>query len=305
MLIVLTAVFSSLSFSPISKRIAVLQRLYLLHRRPKKRRCNFRLSLVRTLPGLLISTLVFGASVMVSSYVYRWTTHSRFDALMADALSMLSATSVVMVCAAYWATSTHPYSRGYVTGSVVLVALLNVVLFATHFSIFYKPGKIIERLCSQRYDAMTPDQEFHHSDDFFYFLGGFVCWVLAAVGTAFHHPRLRRYRAETGSRHAAWVTAEALPTVAGVVSLAVYSRYYWRTRGIMKEVYGDAFVAAIKTWGFGQYLALATWFPPVLHFLYLYLVPWNGVDEEEEEDPEKKRGSRGPHERVECREWEA
>lgn len=73
----------------------------------------------------------------------------------------------------------------------------------------------------------------------------------------------------------------------------------------MKEVYGDAFVAAIKTWGFGQYLALATWFPPVLHFLYLYLVPWNGVDEEEEEDPEKKRGSRGPHERVECREWEA
>jgi hypothetical protein len=40
----------------------------------------------------------------------------------------------------------------------------------------------------------------------------------------------------------------------------------------MKEVYGRAFLDAIKRWGFGQYLAMATWGPLVLLFLYVYFV---------------------------------
>jgi hypothetical protein len=72
--------------------------------------------------------------------------------------------------------------------------------------------------------------------------------------------------------HASWVVAEALPSIAGVISLCIYSRYYWIMRSIMEDVYGHAFAAATTKWGFGQYLALATWFPPVLQFLYYYWV---------------------------------
>ncbi|KAK1753761.1 hypothetical protein QBC47DRAFT_303532 [Echria macrotheca] len=274
MLITLTVIFASLSLYPIRKRIITKSDDFRRTGWPGKLRFNFRLSLVRTLPGLMISALVFAMSVMVSSYVYRWTTHSRFDALMADAFSMLSATAVVMICAAYWATTVRPYSPGYVAGSVVLLSILNLIMFSTHFSIFYKRGKMIERLCSQGYESMTPDQRFQDSEDFFYFLGGFVCYVLALLGMVTHHPLVRKHRAKSGWAHAVWVVAETLPVVAGSVSLAVYSRYYWKTREIMKDVYGDAFTAATQTWGFGQYLALATWFPPILQFLYLYFVPW-------------------------------
>jgi hypothetical protein len=79
-------------------------------KKKRKRRFNLRRSLIATLPDLLDTTILFTDSVIVSSYVCRWTTHSRFDALMVDALSMLCATSVVMLCASYWATTTTPDS---------------------------------------------------------------------------------------------------------------------------------------------------------------------------------------------------
>jgi len=270
----LAILFSALSFEPISKRVRLIQQHAHSGGHLVKQRCNFRLSLVCTLPNFLDATLVFAGSVMVSSYVYRWKTHSRFDALTADALSMLSTTAATMVCASYWATITdrHHHPRGYVTIGIIMLAVLNIVLFATHFSIFYKPGEAIERLCSRRYALMTPEQRFHRSEDFYHLLGGFVCWTLACVGTGLHHPLLQRYRAEKGVFHACWVIAEAFPSIAGVLSLCIYSRYYWIMREIMEDVHGDAFAAAIKTWGFGQYLALATWLPPVLQFLYYYWV---------------------------------
>jgi hypothetical protein len=270
----LTIIFSALVFEPISKRVRLIQQHAHFGGDLVKPRCNFRLSLVSTLPNFVDATLVFAGSVMVSSYVYRWTTHSRFDALVADALSMLSTTAATIACASYWATITHRHHRprGYVTVGIAILAVLNIVLFSTHFSIFYKPGLAIERLCSRKDAVMTPEQRFHRSDDFYYLFGGFAFWVLTCIGTGLHHPLVQRYRAKNGVLHASWVVAEALPSVAGVVSLCIYSRYYWIMRSIMEDVYGHAFAAATTKWGFGQYLALATWLPPVLQFLYYYWV---------------------------------
>ncbi|KAK4442418.1 hypothetical protein QBC34DRAFT_363781 [Podospora aff. communis PSN243] len=271
-LLLLTLTFSVLSFTPISRHFRNP-----LHSQTPTPRFNLRHCLLTTLPHLLATTLVFTASVIISSYVYRWTTHSRFDALMADALSMLCATSLVMLCAAYWATTPshqHQHQPWYMPASIVLLGILNTILFATHFSVFYKPGKVIERLCHRTPSSSSPEQtEFHNSTDFQYFLAGFIAWLLACVGLAAHYPSFRSARAALrGWKYGLWVVAEALPAVAGMAALAVYARYYWITRGVMKEVYGRTFLDGIKRWGFGQYLALATWGPPVLLFLYVYFV---------------------------------
>jgi hypothetical protein len=261
-LICLSISVSFLSFSLINKRLK--ERIDKPD--PEKRRFNFRPSLVATLDHLLAAVLVFTLSVMVSSYVYRSTTHSRFDALMADVLSMFSSTAAVMICASYWAISKP---RVYVTISMFVVVVLDIVLFATHFNIFYKPGMAVERLCSRGYGSMTPNERFHRSYDFYFLLGGFTCWCLAVFGAVFHHPRLRPFRPLGGWPYACWVVVEALPSIAGTVALGIYSLYFWQTREIMQD--GGAFNAAIKKWGFGQYLAVATWFPPILHFFYYYL----------------------------------
>jgi hypothetical protein len=270
-LLLLTLTFSLLSFTPISRHLRTSR-----HSQPSlpNHRFNLRRSLLTTLPHLLATTLVFTASIIISSYVYRWTTQSRFDALMADALSMLCATSVIMLCASYWATtpdSLSPHQPWYIPASIALLGVLNTILFATHFSIFYKPGKVIERLCNR--SLSLQELEFRNSADFQYFLAGFIAWAMACVGLVFHYPRFRgKRRTLRGWRYCLWAVAEALPAVAGMAALAVYARYYWTTRAVMKEVYGPAFLDAIKRWGFGQYLALATWGPPILLFLYVYFV---------------------------------
>jgi hypothetical protein len=302
-LLVVTFIFSTLSI-PLALQLTPDHPYYILtfkrskgrrakESRPPRRRLELRLSLLSTLPSLFSTTLVFGASVMISSYVYRWTTHSRFDALMVDALSMICATAVVMLCAAYWAAGTHERNgtpeetdssakkEWYIPASVVLICALNTVLFATHFSIFYKKGKPIERLCGQRLQKPTLGEEsaFHSSSDFQHLLLGFISFALACTGLAFHYPGLRSTRKRlTGCRWALWVAAECLPAAAGSAALAAFAAHYWRTRRVMEEVYGKAFLAAVKRWGFGQYLALATWAQPVLLWLYVYFVD-NGVEE--------------------------
>ena len=302
-LLVLVIAFSVLSLSPVSSRL----RSSCSDpgtRAKRKRRFNLGRSLVTTLPDLLATTIVFSASVIVSSYVYRWTTHSRFDALMVDALSMLCVSSVVMLCASYWATAPDPdpafvshTQEWYIPASIAALGVLNAVLFGTHFSVFYKPGKVIERLCSARVrkGTLSISTEFSKSLDFRYFLTGFVGWLLASVGLVFHHPRLRRRREKTsGYGRVLWAAAEWLPALAGAAALGVYMRYYWATRDVMKEVYGQAFLTAIKKWGFGQYLALSTWVQPVLAFLYVYFVgEGEGRGQEEEQEDEASRRKEG------------
>ncbi|KAK0612256.1 hypothetical protein B0T14DRAFT_572071 [Immersiella caudata] len=285
-LLLLTLTFSLLSFSPISRHLRAARHSQ-LPIQTKANQFNLRLSILTTLPHLLATALIFTASIIISSFVYRWTTHSRFDALMADALSMLCATSIIMLCASYWATTPDSASARqpwYIPASIALIGVLNTILFATHFSVFYKPGKVIERLCNR--SSASQNLEFRSSSDFQYFLGGFIAWAMTCVGLVFHYPKLRqRRRRLRGWRYCVWVVAEGLPAVAGMAALAVYARYYWTTREVMKEVYGSAFLDAIKKWGFGQYLALATWGPPILLFLYVYFV---GEGEEEGEKGEKE-----------------
>jgi len=300
-LLLLVVAFSFLSLSPVSSRLRPSDSDPGGTREGGKRRFNLGRSLVITLPDLLATTIVFTASVIVSSYVYRWTTHSRFDALMVDALSMLCVSSVVMLCASYWATAPDPdpavvshTQEWYIPASIAALGVLNAVLFGTHFAVFYKPGKVIERLCSARVGkgTLSMSTDFSKSLDFRYFLTGFLGWLLAAVGLVFHHPRLRGRREQTsGYGRVLWAAAECLPALAGTVALGVYGTYYWTTRDVMKDVYGQAFLTAIKKWGFGQYLALSTWVQPVLAFLYVYFVG-EGEGERREEGQEGDQGSR-------------
>ncbi|KAK5653687.1 hypothetical protein OQA88_8717 [Cercophora sp. LCS_1] len=273
-LLVLAFFSSLLAIHPIAKRLRREKEAYIIGESPKTR-FNFRLCVVKCVPHLLAAALVFAGSVMASSYVYRWTTHSRFDALMADALTMLSVTAVTMICAAFWATRTRPSSPGYVTASVALLSVLNIVMFFTHHTVYYKPGKIIEQLCSRSYDSMKPDVRYSHSQDFLFFVSAFSGWVAASLGMAYHHPAFRERRQHMtwkGWKKGLMAFTDVSPALAGTTAMLSYAKYYWKARGVMKEVYGEAFVDAIKTWGFGQYLALATWAPPILLFLYLFFI---------------------------------
>lgn len=276
MLMLLAACFSALSFGPI---------VHLVTRPERKTRYSFRVSFLGTLDDLFQAVLVFGISVVVSGFVFRYRTDSHFDALMADGLAMLCSTTVVMLAASYWA---HNKPRPYVAWAVAAVAVLTVALFATHGTAVAVRASPVERACgtdgrnwsSQSGDATTSvtvrDADFN-ATHFSFIPLGFACWCLAAFGAVFHHPAVRRRWKPVigggggGYVGVAYAAAESLPSFFGLLGLAVYLAYFWHTWRLMKSVYGDAFTKAEKTWGFGQYLAVATWLPVFLQFGHLFM----------------------------------
>ncbi|KAH8909429.1 hypothetical protein BR93DRAFT_975696 [Coniochaeta sp. PMI_546] len=273
MLMLLAFTFSVLSFGPI---------VHLITRPEQKTKYSFRVSFLGTLDDLFQAVLVFGISVIVSGFVFRYHTDSHFDALMADGLAMLCSTTVVMLAASYWA---HNKPRPYVAWCVAAVAVLTVALFATHHTVVSIRASPVERACgtdgrnwSQTEgdggaDVVVRDADFNASHFNFIPLG-FACWCLVAFGAVFHHPVVkRRWKPRPGRSvgYVVYVIVESLPSFFGLLGLAIYLAYFWHTWRLMKSVYGDAFTKAEKTWGFGQYLAVATWLPVFLQFGHLFM----------------------------------
>lgn len=276
MLMLLAFTFSVLSFGPI---------VHLITRPEQKTKYSFRVSFLGTLDDLFQAVLVFGIAVIVSGFVFRYNTQSHFDALMADGLAMLCSTTVVMLAASYWA---HNKPRPYVAWCVAAVVALTVALFATHHTVVSIRASPVERACgtdgrnwSQSQpgggaddgDVIVRDADFNASHFDFIPLG-FACWCLVTFGAIFHHPMVKRRwkpRPERSAGYVAYVIVESLPSFFGLLGLAIYLAYFWHTWRLMKSVYGDAFTKAEKTWGFGQYLAVATWLPVFLQFGHLFI----------------------------------
>jgi hypothetical protein len=264
-LMVLSIVFSFLAFGTIRRSLARSRASAI----PDSSKFRFRHAVQGTLDDLFRAVLIFCVAVIVSCFVFRYSTVSHFDSIMADTLSMVCATTVVILCAAYWSNARRP--RFYVASSMAIVIVLTCVLFGTHFQITRKPGDAIERYCSNGSGHISPDGSWADLGRR-YVSVAFACWCVAMIGAVFHHPGLRHWRPQSrGCLHGLWVVAAALATISGVVSLGFYSWYFWKTFSIMKEVYGTAFTNTVFKWGFGQYLALATWAAPILHFFHIWL----------------------------------
>ncbi|KAK4456693.1 hypothetical protein QBC42DRAFT_280754 [Cladorrhinum samala] len=264
MLLFLTLAFCSLSFGPVIPIVA---------RPSKKKRFSFRAACIGTVDELFSAVFVFALALIVSTFVFRYKTDSRFDALMANALSQLCATTVVMLAASYWA---HNRERPHATGSVAVIAILTIAMFATHATVANMHASAAELACgigSGRISTIRGDP--FDMKKFHFVPVGFGAFCLALFGSVFHHPWVHRHRPtkEKGSFilwRVLWKIAQSLPSVAGLIGLVVYAAYFLNTWQMMKQTYGATFSKNVKNWGFGQYLAIFTWLPPVLSFMHIF-----------------------------------
>ncbi|KAK3690473.1 hypothetical protein B0T22DRAFT_463654 [Podospora appendiculata] len=282
MLLLLAFAFTITSFGPM---INIVSRAVDKAHKERDHFC-FRQALIGTVDELFSAVFVFGLAVIVSTFVYRYNTEARFDVLMADALSMFCSTSVIMLAAPYWS---HNEFRTHSTASFIVIAILTIALFATHFHVVNIHASPVELACGTGKGSVN----FRDGDPFdmrlFRFIPiGFACWCLALIGATFHHPYINKYqpydpygrrargqprRTPTAAERvklALWKIVESFPTVFGLIGLVIYAVYFFNTYKMMKDTYGEAFTKAEKTWGFGQYLAVFTWLPPILTFLHMY-----------------------------------
>lgn len=261
MLLFLAIVFSVLSLGPVTAIVS----------RPSgKRHFSFRQACIGTVDELFSAVYVFAISVLVSTFAYRYRTDSRFDVLMADGLSLCCSTTVIMLAATYWA---HNKERPHATASFIVTIIITVALFTTHFSVASKRASPVELACGtgKGWISVTKGDPFDMR--LFSFIPiGFASWCFALIGAVFHHPILHGRRPGPKKRIKLWFwnLTESLPCVFGIIGLAIYAAYFFNTWRMMKSTYGEAFTSAEKQWGFGQYLAVFTWLPPILTFIHLY-----------------------------------
>ncbi|KAK3367700.1 hypothetical protein B0H63DRAFT_489645 [Podospora didyma] len=273
MLLFLAFVFSLMSLGPLVDIVANPSP------RNRKKHFNFRASCVGTVDELFSAVFVFAIAVLVSTFVFRYKTEARFDALMADGLSMFCSTAVIMLAASYWA---HNEQRPHATISVCLIAILTIVLFATHSSVANMHASPAELACGTgkgRVGVLGGDP--FDIKKFRFIPVAFGSWCLALIGAVFHHPFVNKYKPDKERRFARvmWQMGESLASVFGFIGLVIYAIYFFNTWKMMKETYGEAFTKGLKNWGFGQYLAVFTWLPPLLTFMHLFLTSMEGVFE--------------------------
>ncbi|KAK4225698.1 hypothetical protein QBC38DRAFT_253689 [Podospora fimiseda] len=269
MLLVLTIAFSALSFGPLISTVA---------RPSAKIRFSFRAACIGTVDELFSAVFVFALALIVSTFVFRYKTDTRFDALMANALSMLCATTVVMLAASYWA---HNKERPHATGSVFVIAILTTAMFATHAGVANMHASAAELACGiVKRQVSTIRGDPFDMKKFHFVPVGFGLFLLALFGAMFHHPWIHPHRPSKAKGSGLllrilWKMAQSLPSVAGLIGLIVWTWYFLNTWEMMKQTYGNTFSKNLKTWGFGQYLAIFTWLPPVLSFVHLF---WGGLE---------------------------
>lgn len=269
MLLILTLAFSVLSFGPFVDVVARGPASY----KDKKKRFSFRTSCIGTVDELFSAVFVFALAVIVSTFVFRYKTDTRFDALMANALSQLCSTTVVMLAATYWA---HNKQRPHATLSVAVVVILTIAMFTTHANVANMRASAPELVCGIGKGRVSTIRGDPFDMKRFHFIPvGFGCWCVAMLGAIIHHPWLHRFRPTKakGSKKVSrvfWRIGESLPSVAGLISLVIYAAYFLNTWSMMKETYGNTFSKNVRNWGFGQYLAVFTWLPPILTFAHLF-----------------------------------
>ncbi|KAK4209077.1 hypothetical protein QBC37DRAFT_246445, partial [Rhypophila decipiens] len=268
MLLILVACFSTMSLGPLTEIVA---------RPSRKKHFSFRQAAVGTVDELFSAVYVFAISVMASTFAYRYRTDSRFDVLMADGLSLVCSTTVVMLAATYWA---HNRERPHATGSVIATVFITIALFATHFNVASKRASPVELACGTGKGGVSVRKGDPFDIKVIKFIPlGFASWCLALLGAVFHHPILHARKPAEGRRAALffWRVAESLPCVFGIIGLGLYAGYFFNTWRMMKSTYGKAFTSAEKDWGFGQYLAVFTWLPPIMSFIHLYFAGLKGM----------------------------
>jgi hypothetical protein len=239
--------------------------------RPKVRwLTRIQTALVGTLDDLLGAILIFTLSVLVSSIVYRFTELTVYNKFMAETLSLVCATAMVMVGAAHWR---HGRLRVAMFVGYWLNAVLTIVLFATDFYSQARgldEGLPLERNCLR--SVLTPEAPPGALPDLNdlgskrkYYPACFALWCVALLGSMAQLPRVRGGWLARQKR-AVLLVVDAVPFVAGTATMIWLIGLFWKTYEDMTQAYGEAFTTNEKEWGFGQILALATWIPPILTF---------------------------------------
>jgi hypothetical protein len=263
MLMFIAVLFSILSFSPV---MAIAK----TELRPHST-FHIRAAFVGTIDDLYQAVIVFGLSVLVSSFIYRSSTDSQFDVLMADGLSMLCSTTVIMLTPTYWDFNER---RPQWAATVLAVVIMTVVMFGTHFhviDIHASPAELACGSASSKWTSGNGDDDPFDIAHFRFVPVGFTLWCLVLIGSMLHQPIVRTFRPKKMSVvWWIWVVVESFPSTIGFFALFVYAAYFYNTWHMMKSAYGNAFTKPQEAWGFGQLLSLFTWLPPIFTFVHLF-----------------------------------
>ncbi|KAF2104090.1 hypothetical protein NA57DRAFT_50937 [Rhizodiscina lignyota] len=232
--------------------------------------------IVAILDDLFPAVIVFTFSVLLAAVVLRFQNELTliFDLLMAEILSLISSTAMVMI-ASSWAISfwAEGRLRFFTTVGFVVNSLLTITLFAADFwyqdssSALALTGWPIERRCLYQ---IIGDNDPNN-------LGGkrtslpacFALWC-AALLVCLLRLFLMRQKKIVGDerkekRHLATVYALGLIQIALTLAVLIWLQVlFWVTWTQMRKSFGKVFINTEESWGFGQFLALATWLPSIL-----------------------------------------
>lgn len=249
---------------------------------------GYRRSLIKRLPDFFEAITVFTLSILVSAIIYRvnYTAYmSVYNLFMAEMLSLVGSTVMVMVAASCWqhsnkpslnGTTTKPGLKGIHIAGFFLNTLLTIVLFSLEFHFQHwdpnDEGLPSEKRCLQ---TVWGDETDLNN------LGGkrstlpvcFSLWLVALLGSliyllALMYPaKLAERKKDSRMFKAMFKALGIVPMLLGTAVLIWLCYMFFETWKDMKKAFGQAFVGTEKDWTFGQFLALFTWCPPLLAVL--------------------------------------
>lgn len=243
---------------------------------PSRKQTGIRRSLINSLEDFFNAISLFTLSILMSTIIYRseyedWNL-SLYSIFMAEVLSLVASTVMVLVAASKWQHRTEcDDTKVSDLCWIVVNSLLTIVLFAMEF--WYQrwldpgdEGLPMEHQCLRATLGGGIDlNSLGHKN--VYLPICFTLWALALLGsvtTVFLNAR--------GMQHSSmgFRVLGSLSMVLGSAGLIWLCVMFYDTWRDMQMAFGHAFLNTEQDWTFGQFLALFTWFPPVLTFLNLH-----------------------------------
>lgn len=223
--------------------------------------------------------------------------------MQGEALTLLGSTVMVLLAASKWQAEIeeqkqerarlkpedveHKRKETNISKKTVMEVCsfgINVILTIALFSIQFwyqlqidgkAEGLPIERQCLQATQGRGHDLDALGNEKY-YLPISFALWLVALFGSLLCL-RLRIRAAgpapgpgSTASRSALYQAARTLAVVFGSTVLVLLCLMFYDTWMDMKMVFGRAFLSTESAWNFGQFLALFTWFPPLITLVQDY-----------------------------------
>ena len=239
------------------------------------KRWVLRDSLVASLDDLFSAVILFTVSVLISTIIYRLWNETYYDIFMAEVLSLISSTAMVMIGASYW-----NHFRVRPTNLIGFVAncLLTIILFGIEFWFQHSneepEGLPLEHQCLRGILGGTNLDNL--GDKKTRFPACFTLWALALLASMLHIVWAYRGRPSKSGQHGTlancgYLALGWLPIIFGTTTIIWLCVIFYSSWKSMRDAFGQAFVNSSRDWSFGQFLALVTWVPSIIQFAHLMI----------------------------------